>query len=124
MNFLKFLFTTVLIISLTCLVLTVKKDKIKKPKGLQNTLHDDYVRCKEECRKIEEREVTEKYIQYLKTELEAAELVVEQEKVALQATILASPNHQSESELNQQPTEKPQPNAESETFVQEENLIV
>ncbi|CEF70823.1 Hypothetical protein SRAE_X000015300 [Strongyloides ratti] len=102
----------------------IEKEKIKKPRGLQNTLHDDYVKCKEECRKIEEREITEKYIQYLKTELEAAELVVAQESAALQATSIVSSNNQNENKLDQVPSEDSILKSEKETFVQEENLIV
>uniref|UniRef100_A0A0N5B3P7 Uncharacterized protein n=1 Tax=Strongyloides papillosus TaxID=174720 RepID=A0A0N5B3P7_STREA len=135
----RFLLVQLFLITFICLTISAKKGQIKKPRGLQNPLHDDYVRCKEECKKIEEREVTEKYIQYLRTELEAAELVAAQEQALLQSTISTQTGNQNVNNLNnpitendpstmieatQKETTEVVNEVQKETFAQEENLIV
>uniref|UniRef100_A0A0N4ZHF8 Transmembrane protein n=1 Tax=Parastrongyloides trichosuri TaxID=131310 RepID=A0A0N4ZHF8_PARTI len=119
MKFITILLILVSLVIFSFAVTSVKKEKVKKPKGLLNSVHDTYVKCKEECRKIEEREVTEKYIQYLRSELEVAEIVAAQEQLAAAQT-----NTDVKSEQSNIDNSLPSEEEVKDTFVQEENLIV
>uniref|UniRef100_A0AC35U0D3 Small secreted protein n=1 Tax=Rhabditophanes sp. KR3021 TaxID=114890 RepID=A0AC35U0D3_9BILA len=86
MKFSTTLFSILAIVSVAlALTPTHQQTKLKKPKGLASAFADEYTKCKLECKKVQEREITETYIANLRSELEAASIIHTQEQAAAQA---------------------------------------